>query len=139
MSGAVQSLRAVAQQHKFFEELVEVSRQLVRHRRSVLAGAGGVRISFSLSLSLFLSLSLSFSLSVSLCVCSQAQEGLSMWARVCCGVVCECGVRVWVRTYDMYPPPHMTCILLLVWVASVGTHMHAHTKGASFVCMQANM
>ena len=44
VSRAIQSLRAVAHQHKFFEELVQVSRQLVAYRRTVLAGAGGVRL-----------------------------------------------------------------------------------------------
>ena len=32
----------MAQQHKLVDELVEISRHLVRYRRSVLAGAGGV-------------------------------------------------------------------------------------------------
>ena len=44
VNAAMQALRAVAHQHKFFEELVDVSRQLVAYRRTVLAGAGGVRL-----------------------------------------------------------------------------------------------
>ena len=40
VSSVVQPLRAVARQHKFVEELVEISRYLVRHRRTLLASAG---------------------------------------------------------------------------------------------------
>lgn len=36
----LQALRAVSRQHKFVEELVEISRHLIRHRRALLAGAG---------------------------------------------------------------------------------------------------
>jgi len=82
-NGAVQALRALAQHHKLFEELVEISRHLVRHRRSLVAAAGGVCVVLQRMLQCVVQCVLPCALHASQCVLQCAAVFVAMCVAVC--------------------------------------------------------